>query len=111
MKNMSRGLCNSVTALLKIKMRDKMKVALAFLLKVWPKKILACSALKVPFFVCFFSFILFLLVFYFIFIYYFCLYLKHFSFIFAAFKKRILCEFACAKTLIGSSNFVYMVYH
>ena len=71
----------------------------------------AYSALKVPFFVCLFLFILFVLVFYFIFIYYFCLYLKHFSFIFAAFKKRTLCEFACAKTLIGSSNFGYMAYH
>ena len=29
-KDMGRGLCNSITVLLKIKMKDKMKVALAF---------------------------------------------------------------------------------
>ena len=34
MKNMSRGLCNSISVLLKIKMKDTMKVALAFLPKV-----------------------------------------------------------------------------
>ena len=95
MKNMSRGLCNSITVLLKIKMKDKMKVALTFLSKVQLKKILACFVLKVPFLVQFFSFVLFIFAFYFIFIYYFRLYLKHFSFIFAAFKKRIICEFAC----------------
>ena len=34
MKNMSRSLCNSITVLLKIEMKDKMKVVLAFLQKV-----------------------------------------------------------------------------
>ena len=34
MKNISRGLCNSITVLLKGKMKDKMKVALAFLSKL-----------------------------------------------------------------------------
>ena len=96
--------------LLKIKMKDKMKVALAFLPKVWLKKFLVCFILEVPFCL-FFSFILFILAFYLIFIYYFSLYLKHFSFIFAAFKKRIICEDVCAKRLVGSSNFGYMVYH
>ena len=33
-KDMSRGLCNSITVLLKIKMKDKMNVVLAFLPKV-----------------------------------------------------------------------------
>ena len=33
-KDMGRGLCNSITVLLKIKMKDKMKVELAFLPKV-----------------------------------------------------------------------------
>ena len=89
-KDMSRGLYNSITVLLKI---------------------LACFVLKVPSFVYFFSFLLFIFVFYFIFICYFRLYLKHFSFIFAAFKKRKICEFACAKRLVGSSNFGYMVCH
>ena len=29
----------------------------------------------------------------------------------AAFKKKIVCEFACAKGLVRSSNFGHMVYH
>ena len=48
---MSRGLCSSITVPLKIKMKDKMKVALAFLPKDWLKQILACFVLKVSFFV------------------------------------------------------------
>ena len=107
---MSRGLHNSITMLLKIKVKVKMKVALAFLPKVWLKKFLICFILEVPFCL-FFSFILFKLVFYFIFIDYFRLYLKLFSFILAAFKKIIIFEDVCAKRLVGSSNFGYMVYH
>ena len=34
MTNMSRYLCNPIAVLLKIKMKDRMKVALAFLQKV-----------------------------------------------------------------------------
>ena len=34
MKNMNRGLCNSITVLLKIKMKDKMKLTLPFLTNV-----------------------------------------------------------------------------
>ena len=37
---------------------------------------------------------------------------KAFQFYHAAFKKRIICEFTCARKLVGSSNFGHMVvYH
>ena len=86
---MSRGLCGSTTVLLKIKMKDKMKVALAFLPKLWLKKVLVCFVSKLPLFSFFVFFIYFIYIsFLFIFV---------FIFIFAAFPKRIICEFACPK--------------
>ena len=94
LKEMSRGLCNSITVLLKTKMKDQMKVALVFLPNVSLKKILVCFVLKVPFVCLVFFFISCIFDFYFIFIYYICLYLKHFCFIFAA--------FAWAKRFVGS---------